>query len=92
MSPSSLSVNGGSGSGSFQLQTAVTGFAWKAVSDAAWLTITSATTGAGATTVQYSLAANNTGASRIAHITIAGEVLTVTQDASKKVRAQITSQ
>ncbi|HEY2383297.1 MAG TPA: FG-GAP-like repeat-containing protein [Terriglobia bacterium] len=92
MTPASLSLNGGSLSGSFQLQTAVNGFGWKAVSDAAWLTITSATTGAGTTTVQYSTAANSTGTSRTAHITIAGEVFTITQDAFKRVRGQITSQ
>jgi hypothetical protein len=92
MTPSPLSVDGGSGSGSFQLQTVVDGFGWKAVSDAAWLTITSATTGSGSTTVQYTVAANNTGASRTAHITIAGEILTVTQGLPKRARGQIISQ
>jgi hypothetical protein len=92
MTPSSPSVSGGSGSGSFQLQTAVNGFGWKAVSDASWLTITSATTGAGSTTVHYAVAANNTGVSRTGHISIAGEILTVTQDALRRGRGQITSQ
>jgi HpiC1 cyclase/Bacterial Ig-like domain (group 3)/FG-GAP-like repeat/Viral BACON domain/Right handed beta helix region/CARDB len=93
MTPASLSVSGGSGSGSFQLQTAVDGFGWKAVSDAAWLIITSSTTGAGSTTVQYTIAANTTGVSRTGHISIAGEILTVTQDATaKRVRGQIISQ
>jgi hypothetical protein len=92
MTPSSPSVSGGSGSGSFQLQTVVNGFGWRAVSDASWLTITSSTTGAGSTTVQYTVAANNTGVSRTGHISIAGEILTVTQDALKRGRSQITSQ
>lgn len=92
MPPSTLNVSGGGPTGSFQLQTAVTGFGWKATSDSAWLTITSATTGAGATTVQYTVAANNTGSPRTAHITIAGEVWTVTQDGSKKGRNQLTAQ
>jgi hypothetical protein len=43
-------------------------------------------------TVLYSVAANNTGSSRTAHITIAGEILTVTQDGLERGRNQLTSQ
>jgi hypothetical protein len=92
MTPSTLMVSGGGATGSFQIQTAVNGFAWKAVSDAPWLTVTSAPIGAGAATVQYSVAANNTGSSRTAHITIAGQTFTITQDLPRKSRGQLTSQ
>ncbi len=81
MTPSSAIVSAAATPASFALQTAINGFAWKAVSDSSWLTITSAVTGVGAATVQYSVAASNTGASRTGNITIAGVAFAVTQTA-----------
>lgn len=75
--PASLTVTAAAASHTLAVKTAVSGFAWKAVSDAPWL-ITSAA-GEGNSTARYSVTANKTTASRIAHITIAGQVVTVTQ-------------
>lgn len=77
MTPPSATAYAAATTGSFTLQTAVSGFAWKAASDSPWL-ITSAT-GAGSATVPFSVTANGTGAPRTGHITIAGESFTVTQ-------------
>jgi hypothetical protein len=92
MTPSTISLSDGAGTGSFQLQTAVNGFAWKAISDAPWLTITSSSNGAGGATVQYSVAANTTGSARTAHIIIAGEVFSITQGSLKRQHGQLVSQ
>jgi uncharacterized protein (TIGR03437 family) len=67
------------GAGSFAVQTAVPNFSWRAVSDSTWLTITSGQSGAGAGTIQYTVTANTSGASRAGNITIAGEAFTVVQ-------------
>ncbi|HWB82952.1 MAG TPA: BACON domain-containing carbohydrate-binding protein [Bryobacteraceae bacterium] len=79
MSPASATISAAATAGTFGLQTAVPGFAWRAFSDSAWLTVAAGITGAGTGTVQYTAAANLSGAARTAHITIAGEVFTVTQ-------------
>jgi hypothetical protein len=92
MTPPNLTALGAAANGSFTLQTAVNGFAWKATSDSSWLTITSPALSAGGGQVQYSLGANGTGQPRTGKITIAGEVFTVTQDALKKAPPQVTSQ
>ena len=92
MTPSSISLPIDAATGSFQIQTALSGFAWKAISDAPWLTITSSPNGAGGATVQYSVTANTTGAARTAHIIIAGEVLSITQGAFKRQHSQLVSQ
>ena len=70
------------GSASFNIQTAITGFNWKAVSDSSWLTITSPATGSGAGTIEYSVAANTSGSSRTGVITIAGETFVVKQQST----------
>jgi uncharacterized repeat protein (TIGR01451 family) len=78
MTPSTITLPATAGSGSFTVQPAITGFDWRAVSDSPWLTVTSGT-GPGAGTVQYALSANATGTGRSGHITVAGEVVTLTQ-------------
>lgn len=77
-SPPGVTLPENSWSGSFAVQPVITGFDWAPFSDSSWLTVTSGA-GPGAGAVQYSLAANSTGASRIGHITVAGETFTVTQ-------------
>jgi hypothetical protein len=79
MTPPNAAWPEAGGAGSFNLQTALTGFGWNAVSDSSWLTVTSPVPGAGSGTVQYSVAANATGASRMGDITIAGVTFTVVQ-------------
>lgn len=90
MTPSSVTLSGAGGSGSLTVQTAVSGFAWKAVSDSSWLKVTSGTPGAGSGTVQYSASANTTAAPRVATVTVSGRVFTVSQGL-KKARGQVTS-
>ena len=79
MTPPNAAWPDAGGAGSFNLQTAVSGFAWKAVSDSSWLTVTSPVPGAGSGTVQYSVSPNNTGAPRNGNITIAGVTFSVLQ-------------
>ncbi len=52
---------------------------WTAVSNDSWITITSGGSGTGVGAVQFSVAANGTGATRSGTITIAGQTFTVFQ-------------
>jgi len=79
MTPPNAAWPAAGGAGSFNLQTAVTGFGWNAVSDSSWLTITAPVPGAGTGAAQYSVSANNTGAPRSGNITIAGVSFAVLQ-------------
>jgi len=57
-----------------------TGCAWTAVSDASWLTVDPATaSGSGNGRVDYSTTPNDTGADRIANITIENRTVVITQ-------------
>ena len=61
--------------------TAASGCTWTSVSSATWLTVSSGASGNGTGTVNYSIAANTTGQSRFATLTIGGNVVPVTQPA-----------
>jgi hypothetical protein len=91
MTASGPAITGSAGTGSFNVQPAVSGFAWNAASDSSWLSLTSAMPGSGAATVQYAVTTNSAGVARTGHITIAGEVFTVTQPPLKKRRGQLIS-
>jgi hypothetical protein len=77
ISPTSanFTVSGGTGSVSVTTQA---GCPWTASSGAAWMTITSGSSGTGNGNVNYSIS-SNTGSSRTSGSTIAGRVFTVTQ-------------
>jgi hypothetical protein len=92
MTTTGAPVTGSGGVFSLTVQTAVNGFAWSASSDSPWLTITSPTLGSGAATVQYVVAPNSTGVPRTGHITIGGEVFTITEPVLKKRTGQLISQ
>jgi hypothetical protein len=77
ISPPSLNVAVGGGSGSVNVTTAST-CAWTAVSNAAWITVTGGAGGTGNGSVAYTVAAN-TGAARNGTVTIAGQAFTVNQ-------------
>lgn len=77
ISPSSTSVGAGGGSGSFNLTTAST-CEWSASSNASWIAVTSAGSGSGGTTVNYSVS-SNTGPARSGAIVVAGLTFTVSQ-------------
>jgi len=76
-----LSVNVGTNGGSSSLSvTAGTQCSWTAVSNVAWITVTSAT-GSGIGQVNYT-ATSNTGPARSGTMTVAGQTVTFTQAAA----------
>ncbi|MBI3653664.1 MAG: VCBS repeat-containing protein [Acidobacteria bacterium] len=76
--PTSQSYNSAGGTGSVAV-TATTGCPWTAVSNDAFITITSGASGTGNGTVNYSVAAKTDPGSRTGTMTIAGQTFTVTQ-------------
>jgi hypothetical protein len=78
LSPASASVGSGAGGGSVAVTTTA-GCPWTANSNASWLTITGGTSGTGAGTVAYTVAANTGTTSRSGTLTIAGRSFIVTQ-------------
>ena len=66
------------GNGSANVTVTGNGCDWTAVSNAAWLTITSGATGSGNGTVNFTVAAN-TGFSRVALLVVGGQLVTITQ-------------
>ncbi|MDT7604876.1 MAG: hypothetical protein QOF61_2873, partial [Acidobacteriota bacterium] len=78
ISPTSASQPAGGGTGSVSV-TAGAGCTWSALSNAAFITITSGTPGTGSGTINYSVAANTATTSRTGTMTIAGLTFTVTQ-------------
>ena len=55
---------------------------WSAVSTAPWITVTSGATGQGIGSVTFVLAENQTASARTGTVTVAGQTVTVTQEAS----------
>lgn len=80
INPAAQTVAATGGSGSVAITTA-SGCAWSAVPNAAWLSITNATSGTGGGTVNFNAAANTTTDQRVGSLTIAGQTFTVTQPA-----------
>ena len=79
LSTQSRSGNSASTTGTTVGVNAGSGCAWNASSDSAWLTITSGSSGSGAGSVGYSVAANSTTSQRVGRLTIAGATFTFTQ-------------
>jgi hypothetical protein len=79
ISPSNSSVSTLGGAGSVTVST-TSGCAWTAVSNAAWITVTSGASGTGGGSVGYLVLAN-IGGSRTGTVTIAGQTFTLTQAA-----------
>ena len=71
----------GAGSGSVAVATDAS-CTWTAVSNAAWIAVTSGATGAGNGTVQFTFEANVTGMPRSGTITIGGQPFTINQAGS----------
>ncbi len=81
LSPTSNSFTAAAGTGSFNV-TAGSGCSWTAASNnTSWLTVTSGSSGTGNGSVNYSVTANTTSASRSATINVANKTFTVTQAA-----------
>jgi len=81
IAPTSAQVVFGGGTGQVNVTTE-TGCNWTAVSNDAWLTITSGASGSGNGVIAYSAAANPNGFQRTGTIFIAGQTFTVTQAAA----------
>ena len=77
LSPTSVNLTAAGGSGTIAVTTQ-SGCSWSASTGVAWATITSGASGTGSGTVAYTVAAN-TGSSRTAASTIAGQIFTFTQ-------------
>jgi hypothetical protein len=78
LSPTRASFPAPGGTGSFSILT-TSACAWTAISDTAWLSVTSSPNGTGSTTVTYSVGANSSTGSRSGTITAAGQVFTINQ-------------
>jgi len=78
LSPSTQSFSSSAGVGSVGL-TVGSGCSWTAVSNASWVILTSNSNGTGSATVNYSVSANLSSASRSGTLTIAGKTFTVNQ-------------
>ncbi|HEX4949115.1 MAG TPA: BACON domain-containing protein [Blastocatellia bacterium] len=79
LSPSNLTVSKAATTGTVTVTASSPVCSWTAVSNASWITITSGASGAGTGTVIFSIAANNSGATRSGTLTIAGKTFTVSQ-------------
>jgi VCBS repeat protein/all-beta uncharacterized protein/S-layer family protein/BACON domain-containing protein len=77
--PASASFPPNGGAGSVGV-TAGTGCNWTAVSQDSFITITSGIDGTGNGTVNYQIAANTSGSTRLGTMTIAGQTFSLTQD------------
>jgi hypothetical protein len=76
--PSHAAVPVGGGSGQISVPAA-SACSWTATSDAAWLTVTSGSSGTGTGTVGYSVAANTGSDVRSATISVGGQTFVVTE-------------
>jgi hypothetical protein len=78
LSPSSTNFPASGGTGSFNITTNSAGCSWTATSSASWITINSASSGAGNGSVTFTLQPN-VGVTRTAIITVNDKVFTITQ-------------
>jgi hypothetical protein len=78
LDPTEVTVAASGGSGSISVTASSPGCAWTAVSNSAWLVVTSGASGTGSGTVGYTVAPN-TGPARTGTIVIAGATFTVNQ-------------
>jgi hypothetical protein len=81
ISSASNTVTAEGGQGSFTVTPSTNDCEWSAVSSHSWVTITSGASGSGSGRVDYTVAANS-GPSRTATITVAGNVHTISQTAA----------
>lgn len=82
VTPTSQTVGAGGGTLQVAVTTADAACAWTASSSASWITITSGQSGTGPGNVRYAVAANTTTSSRSATLQVAGQTVTLTQDAA----------
>jgi hypothetical protein len=80
ISPTTVSYPWGGGSSSVAVTASASTCAWTATSNVSWASITSGASGTGTGSVSYGVAANS-GAARSGTMTIAGQTLSIAQDA-----------
>ena len=80
VSPTTISLASGGGTGAVSV-TAPSGCAWTATETASWLSITSGSSGSGNGSVNYSATANAASMSQSTTLTVAGQVIAVTEAA-----------
>jgi hypothetical protein len=81
VSPATASAAASGGIATVAVTASASSCAWTAASQVGWMTISSPPSGTGSGMVQY-LVANNTGAARSGTLAVAGQSVTVTQDAA----------
>ncbi|MGA3027312.1 MAG: BACON domain-containing carbohydrate-binding protein [Bryobacteraceae bacterium] len=74
-----VAIPAAAGQYSIQINAGLSSCAWNAGSDQSWLTLSNGNS-SGSGTLNYTVAANNAGVDLTAHITVAGQPITVTQD------------
>jgi hypothetical protein len=79
VSPTSFSVSASATTRSVTATASASSCGWTALSNASWITLTSATGGTGSTIVTFSIAANSSTSTRTGTLTVAGQTITVTQ-------------
>ncbi len=78
LAPQTATASAGGGAASATLTTQ-TGCSWSTISNSSHITLNSAASGTGSTTIQYSVAANASTNPRLGSLTVTGQSLTVTQ-------------
>jgi len=82
VSPRSAAIPAQGGSGIFMVSPAISGFAWNAISNDSWITITAGAGGSGNGMTNYSVAANTGTGPRTGSITVAGVTFVVNQSST----------
>ena len=88
LSSAGAALGFGAGTGSVGV-TAGAGCGWSAVSNAAWVSITSGAGGSGSGTVNFSVAANTTSDARTGTLTVAGQAFNIEQAANTASTIQV---
>lgn len=78
LNPQTATAGAGGGAGAATLTTQ-TGCAWSVVSNSSHISLNSASSGTGSTTIQYSVASNASTTARLGSLTVTGLSLTITQ-------------
>jgi uncharacterized protein (TIGR03437 family) len=91
LSPTSANVGANGGTGSVSVTTTPAGVNWTSASNVVWIEITSGISGLGNGAVSYLVAANPSSNQRTGTLTIAGQIVTVTQAGATETTPTITS-
>ncbi|HVN77534.1 MAG TPA: YCF48-related protein, partial [Terriglobia bacterium] len=79
IAPTRQSIGTDGGSNAVTVTASSTGCSWVAISNVPWITVNSGTFGSGNGSVGYTVAANSDAASRTGTVSLAGQMLTVSQ-------------